>query len=140
MELIASNPEKGDRQIGRETGVDGKTIAKARRKGEDVRSIPHVEKRTDSKGRSQPARKTPVNSPASTSDLVKGLENQTVDRQLGDVKMAIERLVEFAHKCNRDRQVIDALHSYLDEMKSVAEKSLASCVACSGDNQLIAHA
>src|SRR5215471_10959344 len=49
-----------------------------------------------------------IPTPASTSALMKDRENQTVDRQLGDVKMAIERLVEFARKCNRHRQVIDA--------------------------------
>ena len=52
--IIARTPEKSDRQLGKELGVDGKTVARARAKGEDVRSIPHVEKRTDTKGRKQP--------------------------------------------------------------------------------------
>jgi hypothetical protein len=55
--LIARAPEKSDRQIGKEIGVDHKTIASARAKGEDVGSIPHVETRTDSKGRQQAATK-----------------------------------------------------------------------------------
>jgi hypothetical protein len=55
--LIARAPEKSDRQIGAEIGVDHKTIARARTKGEDVGSIPHVETRTDTKGRKQPAKK-----------------------------------------------------------------------------------
>jgi hypothetical protein len=55
---IARSPEKSDRQLGKELGVDHKTIAHARAKGEDVGSIPHVETRTDTKGRAQPAKRT----------------------------------------------------------------------------------
>jgi hypothetical protein len=55
--LIALAPEKSDRQFGKELGVDHKTIARARAEGEDVGKVPHVEKRTDSKGRHQPARR-----------------------------------------------------------------------------------
>jgi len=40
--IIAGNPEKSDRQLAREIGVDHKTIGRARAKGEDVGSIPHV--------------------------------------------------------------------------------------------------
>jgi hypothetical protein len=55
--FIARAPEKSDRQLGKEAGVDHKTIASARAKGEDVGSIPHIPTRTDTKGRQQPARK-----------------------------------------------------------------------------------
>jgi hypothetical protein len=57
IKLIARAPEKSDRQIAKEAGVDHKTLAKARAKGQDVGSIPHVAKRIDSKGRKQPATK-----------------------------------------------------------------------------------
>jgi hypothetical protein len=57
IDLIARAPGKSDRQIGKEVGVDHKTIATARAKGEDVGRIPHVATRTDSKGRQQPATK-----------------------------------------------------------------------------------
>jgi hypothetical protein len=55
IKLIARAPEKSDRQFSREAGVDHKTIASARAKGEDAGNIPHVSKRIDSKGRKQPA-------------------------------------------------------------------------------------
>jgi ParB-like chromosome segregation protein Spo0J len=58
IEIIARAPGKSDRQIGKEIGVDHKTISRARAKGEDVGRIPHVETRTDSKGREQPAKKS----------------------------------------------------------------------------------
>jgi ParB-like chromosome segregation protein Spo0J len=57
IQLLARQPNISDRQLGKELGVDHKTIAKARAKGEDVGRIPHVEKRTDSRGRRQPATK-----------------------------------------------------------------------------------
>jgi hypothetical protein len=60
FEVIARAPEKSDRQIAKEIGVDHKTIGRARAKGEDVGRIPHVETRADSKGRQQPARKAPI--------------------------------------------------------------------------------
>jgi hypothetical protein len=55
IKLIARTPEKSDRRIGKEIGVDHKTIAKARARGRDVGTVPHVGTRIDSKGRRQPA-------------------------------------------------------------------------------------
>jgi hypothetical protein len=57
--IIARSPEKSDRQFAKAIGVDHHTIARARAKGEDVGRIPHVETRTDTKGRKQPATKRP---------------------------------------------------------------------------------
>jgi ParB-like chromosome segregation protein Spo0J len=57
IQVIAAAPEKSDRQHGKDLGVDHKTIARARAEGEDVGSIPHVDMRTDTKGRKQPAKK-----------------------------------------------------------------------------------
>jgi len=61
IKLVARAPEKSDRQIAKEVGVDHKTVASARAKGEDVGKIPHVETRTDTKGRKQPAKKAAGN-------------------------------------------------------------------------------
>jgi hypothetical protein len=54
IQLIARTPEKSDRRIGREIGVDHKTVAKARARtwGNSPRPC-----RIDSKGRKQPAAK-----------------------------------------------------------------------------------
>lgn len=51
IKVIALNPEKSDRQIAKTAGVDHKTVGTARKKGEDMGKIPHVAKRTDTKGR-----------------------------------------------------------------------------------------
>jgi hypothetical protein len=57
---LRANPERSDRSIAKEVGQDHKTIA-AKREGMEARGeIPHVEKRTDTKGRQQPATKPPT--------------------------------------------------------------------------------
>jgi hypothetical protein len=59
-EAVKANPEKSNRAIAEEIGVDHKTVGKARAGLEDVGTIPHVETRTDSIGRQQPATKKPT--------------------------------------------------------------------------------
>jgi hypothetical protein len=56
--LLDLHPEKSDRQIGKIAKVDGKTVAKVRREKEARAEIPHVEKRTDAKGRKQSVKRT----------------------------------------------------------------------------------
>jgi hypothetical protein len=55
--LIAAQPDKSDRQIAKQAKVDHHKVGKVRKQEEDVGKIPHVKKRTDTKGRKQPARK-----------------------------------------------------------------------------------
>jgi hypothetical protein len=61
-DLLKANPEQSDRQIAQIVKRDHKTVGVVRKKVEARGEIPHVETRTDSKGRSQPAHKTPANS------------------------------------------------------------------------------
>jgi hypothetical protein len=55
--LLKATPDKSDRQIGKMTKADGKTVASVRNDLEARAEIPHVETRADSKQRQQPARK-----------------------------------------------------------------------------------
>lgn len=57
--VIEANPDKSNRQIGGIANVDHKTIGSLRAEMEDVGRIPHVDTRTDTKGRRQPAHKPP---------------------------------------------------------------------------------
>jgi hypothetical protein len=57
---LRETPEQSDRQIAEALHVDNKTVAARRRDLERREEIPHVEVRTDTKGRSQPARRTSV--------------------------------------------------------------------------------
>jgi hypothetical protein len=53
--VLEANPEKSDRHLAKAVGVDHKTLAAVRREKEARGEIPHVETRTDTKGRHQPA-------------------------------------------------------------------------------------
>jgi hypothetical protein len=55
--LLKATPEKSDRAIGKMAKADGKTVAAVRAEQEGRAEFPHVEKREDTKGRKQPARK-----------------------------------------------------------------------------------
>jgi hypothetical protein len=55
--LLKADPGQSDRQIAETAKVSDKTVAAVRRQAEARAEIPHVEKRTDRNGRSQPARK-----------------------------------------------------------------------------------
>jgi hypothetical protein len=56
--LLKAQPEKSDRQIAGMAKADHKTVATVRSGEEGRGEIPHVEVRTDSKGRAQPARRS----------------------------------------------------------------------------------
>jgi hypothetical protein len=56
-EAIAQHPDKSDRAIAGEIGVDHKTVGRARADLEDVGTIPHADTRIDTKGRQRPATK-----------------------------------------------------------------------------------
>jgi len=62
--LLKSTPEQSDRQIAETVKVDHKTVGAVRAEQEGRGEIPHVETRTDAKGRKQPAKK-PSAKPAS---------------------------------------------------------------------------
>jgi hypothetical protein len=65
-QLLKANPEQSDRQIARTARVSDKTVGAVRNNAEARAEIPHVENRTDSKGRSQPARKAGAKSKTTT--------------------------------------------------------------------------
>jgi hypothetical protein len=58
--LLKRQPEMSDRHIGNLVKADNKTVATRRAKLEGREEIPHVETRTDSKGRKQPAKRKSV--------------------------------------------------------------------------------
>jgi hypothetical protein len=55
--LLKAQPEKSDRAIAKQAKADKNTVAAVRAKKEARGEIHHVEKRTDTKGRKQPAKK-----------------------------------------------------------------------------------
>src|SRR6516164_8470569 len=67
--LIETDPTKSNRQIAKTVKVDHKTVASVRAEKEG-RGVPHVETRTDSKGRKQPARKTTTKPPPVSEEVL----------------------------------------------------------------------
>jgi hypothetical protein len=57
QKVLRADPTKSDRQIARAVKVDNKTVGAVRKRAEAREEIPHVSKRTDTKGRSQVAHK-----------------------------------------------------------------------------------
>jgi ParB-like chromosome segregation protein Spo0J len=80
--LVKAQPEKSDRQIAKTANVDHKTVASVRSEIEERGEIPHVEMRTDSKGRKQPTKK-PANKRAKATqpgmDPDRDIINTTLD-------------------------------------------------------------
>ena len=72
--LIETDPTKSNRQIAKTVKVDHKTVASVRAEKEGRGEIPHVETRTDSKGRKQPARKTTTKPPPVSAEVLQQRE------------------------------------------------------------------
>ena len=123
--LLKAKPEASDRTIAKQTKVDHKTVGKARAELEGRGDIPHVENRTDSKGRQQPATKPKATSKLNGQDIdVSKLgpkAQEAIAAQTGDVdietrkaemavldltpeqreaKKSAEALSEFKFACN----------------------------------------
>jgi hypothetical protein len=122
--IIARAPEKSDRQIAREIGVDHKTIGRARAKGEDVGSIPHVPTRTDSKGRRQPARKperrtVPAESQKGAArQVAKRVAGAIVESETNEVARLRARVQELEAEVDQLKRENLGLQSELDELRA----------------------
>jgi len=90
---LRADPTQSDRQIARAVNVDNKTVGAVRKSAEAREEIPHVAKRTDSKGRSQFAHKRNAvkHSPKRTkstvdlSDRINAVR-ETIERTLKDLQ------------------------------------------------------
>lgn len=87
--LLKIIPEASDRQIAKQAKVSDKTVGAVRREKEARAEIPHVEKRTDTKGRKQPAKKPPAERKAAKRDA------RVISQYLGErVGVLAARLIE----------------------------------------------
>jgi ParB-like nuclease domain len=135
--LLKAGPEKSDRQIAETTKTDHKTVAVVRRQAEGRGEIPHVEKRNDRKGRSQPAHKeksseastarcepagacrgTGSESPPIQADPPKEARDDIGPASTGEAARKLARLEELEAEVVRLRRVNLALESEVQELKS----------------------
>jgi hypothetical protein len=107
--LLKAQPEKSDREIGKTAKVDHKTVGTARAMLEGRGEIPHVETRTDTKGRKQPAKKK--NSAAKAiARLRKAREyREAKEKREREAAAAEDRADIAAHEAEAEQIAIDLL-------------------------------
>jgi ParB-like chromosome segregation protein Spo0J len=93
IKVIALQPERSNRQIAKTVGVSDKTVGAARKTGEDVRKIPHVAKRTDTKGRKQPSKKPAAGKTKAAVNAKAPPKQSPSETALAELKFAIKRYV-----------------------------------------------
>jgi hypothetical protein len=116
IKVIAAQPEKSDRQIAEMVKRDHKTVAVARKAGEDVGRIPHVEKRTDSKGRKQQAKKSKLVNPKKATVERDRQECIALDQKVRDAE---RKLAEW----RADHPVVDDATSSAERRKAAYTSS-----------------
>jgi hypothetical protein len=133
--LIARAPEKSDRQIGGEIGVDHKTIASARAKGETTGEISPVEKRVgkDGKSRRPPARKPRKTKQAKEADPPPQMgrpEPPPRDDIGPDSANEAERLRVYVEKLEAEKRCLElkvaGLEREIEELREARDKRLAT--------------
>jgi hypothetical protein len=83
--LLKMQPEKSDRLIAKQIGVHNETVGAVRASLEARDGIRHVEKRTDSKGRQQPAKKASLKKPVkANTKTAEGTNEAKAQRDIGE--------------------------------------------------------
>jgi hypothetical protein len=112
--LIETDPTKSNRQIAKTVKVDHKTVASVRAEKEGRGEIPHVETRTDSKGRKQPARKTTTKPPPVSAEVLQQREAAgRIRGRMGGNKVRDDIGSESAGECERLRARNEELQAQL---------------------------
>jgi ParB-like chromosome segregation protein Spo0J len=91
--LLKAKPEQPDRQVAAKVGSTNKTVAKVRKELEGREEIPHVEARTDSKGRSQPAARNGRAKVLDTPEAVEADARHQWLKKFGECLDWVERFV-----------------------------------------------
>jgi len=108
--LIKAAPEKSDRQIAAVAKVDHKTVGVARARVEGRGEIPHVEERTDTKGRKQPARKQPRARAKTNWKIDDERARAKTKRKIDDERKSLVRRLTEA-----DRGIVVLLSSFFEK-------------------------
>jgi hypothetical protein len=116
--LIETDPTKSNRQIAKTVKVDHKTVASVRAEKEGRGEIPHVETRTDSKGRKQPARKTTTKPPPVSAEVLQQPAAGRIRGRMGGNKVRDDNGSESAGECERLRARNEELQAELTHFVS----------------------
>ena len=99
--LLKKTPEASDRQISKQIKADNKTVAAVRSDLERREEIPHVEVRTDAKGRNQPAQKQ--------KKTAKPKRNTSQDQR--ELEKAQAHIAEIEATCEQDKDLGERLRA-----------------------------
>ena len=99
--LLKKTPEASDRQISKQIKADNKTVAAVRSDLERREEIPHVEVRTDAKGRNQPAQKQ--------KKTAKPKRNTSQDQR--ELEKAQAHIAEIEAACEQDKDLGERLRA-----------------------------
>ena len=135
--LLKADPAKSDRQIAEVAKADHKTVSAVRADVEQRGEIPHVETRTDSAGRSQPAKKGKRKSGAKSEKekitYQKVVNAKTalnaygvLEEHLLDALRDVKEKSDFSQADDCARRTIEKLEECLGEMQPEEEEKEAA--------------
>jgi hypothetical protein len=99
---LKANPDQSNRKIAEAVGADHKTVGATRADLESGGEIPHQERRTDKRGRGQPARKQPGKKTKATAKA----KPNTMSAAIDDGKSAAALIAECLRRDVRDPEDI----------------------------------
>ena len=116
--LLRADPTKSDRQIARTVKADNKTVGAVRERAEAREEIPHVSKRTDSKGRSQLAHKrnTAKHPPKGTKSTV-DLSDQCIEGVRETIQQTIKDLRRTGAGATTFEELFAAVVKVIEDLK-----------------------
>ena len=117
--------ESADREDGQGRSQDGRHRCRAEKEGRG--EIPHVETRTDSKGRKQPARKTTTKPPPVSAEVLQQREAaaERIRGRMGGNKVRDDIGSESAGECERLRARNEELQAHSAILSSRTSRSAA---------------
>jgi ParB-like nuclease domain len=140
--LVKLNPSKSNREIAKAAHVDHKTVAAVRARAESRGEIPHVSKRTDSRGRKQPAKATAKSpkvlsrddvGPDSAGERARLIARITeLENEVGKLKSEANRRThpldveadKIAERCRKIRAFLDHPEQHVDTMRKLVAEIL----------------
>src|SRR5215471_9195285 len=119
--LVEAHPEKSDRAIAKMANVDHKTVAVGRKAKEARGEIPHVEKRTDTKGRKQPAKKAKQRGakpaePEAADAIASGIDQMAAQARATELEATHD--LDLAEQLQAAKIKILGLESEVEELKA----------------------
>ena len=116
--LLRADPTKSDRQIARTVKADNKTVGAVRERAEAREEIPHVSKRTDSKGRSQLAHKrNTAKQPPKRTESTVGLSDQCIEGVRETIQQTIKDLRRTGAGATTFEELFAAVVKVIEDLK-----------------------